>query len=38
MEFNKVTPEIIEKLRAIAPGRTFAGDEISDITRLNKSL
>ena len=30
MEFNKVTPEIIEKLRAIAPGRTFAGDEINE--------
>lgn len=30
MEFNKVTPEIIEQLKAIAPGRAFAGDEINE--------
>ena len=30
MEFNKVTPEIIEQLKAIAPGRAFAGEEINE--------
>ena len=30
MEFNKVTPEIIEQLKAIAPGRAFAGSEINE--------
>ena len=30
MEFNKVTPEIVEQLKAIAPGRAFAGDEINE--------
>ncbi len=29
MEFNKVTPEIIEQLKAIAPGRAFSSEEIN---------
>lgn len=30
MEFNKVTPDVVEQLKAIAPGRAFVGDEIND--------
>ncbi|MCD8036813.1 MAG: FAD-binding oxidoreductase [Clostridiales bacterium] len=30
MEFNKVTPEIIEQLKVIAPGRAFSGEEINE--------
>ena len=29
MGYNKLTPELIEQLRAIAPGRVFTGDEIN---------
>lgn len=30
LKFNPVTPEIIEQLKAIAPGRAFAGSEINE--------
>lgn len=30
MEYNKVTPDVIEQLKAIAPGRAFVGDEINE--------
>lgn len=28
--YNKVTPEIVEKLKEIAPGRVYVGEEIND--------
>ena len=30
MEYNNLTPEVAEKLRAIAPGRVFIGEEINE--------
>ena len=29
-EYNKVTPELIEQMKAVAPGHIFTGDDINE--------